>query len=131
MENKSKETTASISIHEFARLCKEVDRELEEEFAGVFAQKRIYEKAAAYADALADPAVAVKSCWDIAEHAGHGTPGQFQSLRIVMRALPLVPRSLRRRQAASAAARLRSEAPHAAAGPRSVHSEIPERETPT
>ena len=80
MENKSKETTASISIHEFARLCKEVDRELEEEFAGVFAQKRIYEKAAAYADALADPAVAVKSCWDIAEHAGHGTPGQFQSL---------------------------------------------------
>jgi SRSO17 transposase len=78
--NKNKETTASISVHEFARICKEVDREFEEELAGVFAQKRTYEKAAAYASALADPAVPVKSCWDMAQHAGHETPGQFQSL---------------------------------------------------
>ena len=56
-------------------------------------------------------------------------PGR--AYRIAMRALPLLPRSLQRRQAASSAARLRSEAPHAAAGPRSVHTEISQRETPT
>ena len=56
--------------------------------------------------------------------------------RIAMRALPLLPRSLQRRQAASAAARLRSQAPHAATGPRSVQTETSgltetsERETP-
>ena len=62
-----------------------------------------------------------------------GKPMVFpgRAYRIAMRALPLLPRSLQRRQAASAAARLRSRAPHAAAGPRSVHTGIPERERPT
>jgi hypothetical protein len=48
-----------------------------------------------------------------------------------MRALPLVPRSMRRRQAASSAARLRSQAPAAATGPRSAQPGISDRETPT
>ena len=55
-------------------------------------------------------------------------PGR--AYRIVMRALPLVPRSLRRRQAASSAARLRSQAPPAATGPRSAQPGISDRETP-
>jgi hypothetical protein len=38
--NKNKETTASVSVHEFARICKQVDREFEDELVGVFAQKR-------------------------------------------------------------------------------------------
>jgi short-subunit dehydrogenase len=53
-------------------------------------------------------------------------PGR--AYRIAMRALPLQPRSLQRRQAASAAARLRSQAPHAAAGTGSAG--ITEGETP-
>jgi SRSO17 transposase len=57
-----------------------VDSDFERDFAGVFAQKRTCEKAAAYVGALADPAVPVKSCWDMAQHAGQETPGQFQSL---------------------------------------------------
>lgn len=80
MENKTAETAASISVYELERICKEVDRELEAEFAGVFAQKRTYKKAAAYAGALGNPAVPVKSCWGMAEGAGNETPGQFQSL---------------------------------------------------
>jgi hypothetical protein len=73
-------TTASISVYKFDQICKEVDRELEAEFAGVFAQKRTYKKAAAYADALGNPAVPLKSCWGMSEGAGNDTPGQFQSL---------------------------------------------------
>jgi SRSO17 transposase len=78
--NKTEETAASVSIYEFDRIRKEVDRELETELAGVFAQKRTYDKAAAYVAALGDPAVLVKSCWGMAEGAGNDTPGQFQSL---------------------------------------------------
>jgi DDE superfamily endonuclease len=78
--NKTEGTAASVSIYEFDRICKEVDRELAAEFAGVFAQKRTYDKAAAYVAALGDPAVPVKSCWGMAEGAGNETPGQFQSL---------------------------------------------------
>ena len=64
------------------------------------------------------------------------TPGKplvfpGRAYRIAMRTLPLLPRSLQRRQAASSAARLRSEAPHAAAAPRSGHTGVSERETPT
>lgn len=55
-------------------------------------------------------------------------PGR--AYRIAMRALPLLPRPLQRRQAAAAAARLRSQAPRAAAGPRSANAGIPENETP-
>ena len=80
MENKTAETTASISVYELDQICKEVDRELEAEFAGVFAQKRTCKKAAAYVGALGNPAVPVKSCWGMAEGAGNETPGQFQSL---------------------------------------------------
>lgn len=57
-----------------------MDRDLEAELAGVFAQKRTYDKAAAYVAALGDPAVLVKSCWSMAEGSGNKTPGQFQSL---------------------------------------------------
>jgi SRSO17 transposase len=74
------ETAASVSVYELARICKEVDRDLAAEFAGIFAQKRTYDKAAAYVAALGDPAVPVKSCWSMAESAGNQTPGQFQSL---------------------------------------------------
>lgn len=55
-------------------------------------------------------------------------PGR--AYRIAMRALPLLPRPLQRRQAASAAARVRSQALHAVAGSRSAHAGIPEKETP-
>ena len=74
------ETTASVSIQEFAQVCKDVDHEIEEEFAGVFAQKRTYLKATAYVDALLDPCIPMKSAWDAAEWAGYETPGPFQSL---------------------------------------------------
>ena len=80
MKNQTAETTASVSVYELEQICKEVDRELEAEFSSVFAQKRTYKKAAAYADALGDPAILVKSCWGMAEGAGNETPGQFQSL---------------------------------------------------
>jgi SRSO17 transposase len=73
-------TTASISVYELDQVCKEVDRELKAEFSGIFAQQRTYKKAAAYADALGDPAILVKSCWGMAEGAGNETPGKFQSL---------------------------------------------------
>lgn len=57
-------------------------------------------------------------------------PGR--AYRVAMRVLPLIPLPLQRRQAASSAARLRSQAPHAATGgPRSVHTGISERQTPT
>jgi uncharacterized protein len=46
--------------------------------------------------------------------------------RIAMRALPLLPRSLRRRRAAATAARLRGQAPYPAA----AHPGIPDSETP-
>jgi short-subunit dehydrogenase len=49
--------------------------------------------------------------------------------RIAMRVLPVLPRSRRRRQAASSAVRLRSQA-HAAAGYRSAPAEESTRETP-
>jgi short-subunit dehydrogenase len=55
-------------------------------------------------------------------------PGR--AYRIAMRALPLLPRSLQRHQAASTAARLRSQASPAATGPGSAHPGIPESETP-
>jgi hypothetical protein len=75
-----KETTALVSVHEFARICKDVDLEIESEFSGIFAQKRTYAKAADYIAALSDPLVPVKSAWDAAEYSGYDTPGPFQSL---------------------------------------------------
>ena len=55
-------------------------------------------------------------------------PGR--AYRIAMRALPLLPRALQRRQAAASAVRLRGQAPPAATGPGSAHPRIPESETP-
>ncbi len=54
-------------------------------------------------------------------------PGR--AYRTAMRVLPLLPRSMQRHQAASAAARLRSQAP-AAKGLRSAHPDMPHREPP-
>lgn len=80
MNNKTRETTASISVQDFTRICKEVDREIREEFESVFAQKRTYEKAAGYADALANPFIPVKTSWALAEYSRYATPGPVQSL---------------------------------------------------
>lgn len=80
MTNKQQKTTASISIEEFGRICNNVDREFEEYFGDAFAQRRTYAKAAAYVDALADPLLARKTAWQIAEHAEFETPRQIQSL---------------------------------------------------
>lgn len=57
-----------------------MDLEIESEFAGIFAQKRAYEKAADYIAALSDPLVPMKSAWDAAEYFRYDTPGPFQSL---------------------------------------------------
>jgi short-subunit dehydrogenase len=54
-------------------------------------------------------------------------PGR--AYRTAMRVLPLLPRSVQRHQAASSAARLRSQAP-AAEGLRSAHPDMPKREPP-
>ena len=83
MKNQTAETTASVSVYELEQICKEVDRELEAEFSSVFAQKRTYKKAAAYSDALGDPAILVKSCWGMAEGAGNETPGTAAALGAV------------------------------------------------
>ncbi|MGH3926663.1 MAG: IS701 family transposase, partial [Pseudonocardiaceae bacterium] len=48
--------------------------------AGVFAQHRTWRKAGDYTDALTACDTPVKTCWDLAEKAGHDTPGLFQSL---------------------------------------------------
>jgi hypothetical protein len=77
---KERDPIASVRLPEFERICKEVDLEIRSEFAGVFPQKRTYEKAEAYVAALSDPCVPVKSAWDAAEYAGYATPGPFQSL---------------------------------------------------
>ncbi len=53
-------------------------------------------------------------------------PGR--AYRMAMRVLPLLPRSLQRRRAAQAATRMRSTG--AAAGPRSIDSDVPQREAP-
>jgi len=75
-----KETTAALSVHEFTQVCNDVDLDMESVFAGIFAQKRTYEKAANYVSVLSDPQVPVKSTWDAAEFSGYDTPGPFQSL---------------------------------------------------
>ena len=77
---KTKETTAWVSLQEFWQVCKAVDLEIESEFTGIFAQLRTYKKAEAYVAALSGPLVPVKSTWDAAEYAGYENPGPFQSL---------------------------------------------------
>lgn len=79
MTSKTDETAASVSLPEFRSVCKAVDLEIEREFAGAFAQKRTFVKAASYADALSSEKVAGNS-WAIAEYSGYADPGPVQSL---------------------------------------------------
>jgi SRSO17 transposase len=74
------ETTAEISVHELAGICKEVDQEIESEFSGLFAQGRTWKKAEVYVSALSSPSLPGKSAWGLAEHAGYESPGPLQSL---------------------------------------------------
>jgi DDE superfamily endonuclease len=74
------ETTAAVSLQEFLLICKDIDREIESEFSGSFAQRRTWEKAKAYIQALSCPQIAVKSTWDAAEYSGYDNPGPLQSL---------------------------------------------------
>lgn len=74
------ETAATISIDDLRAASNQIDTELAQIFAGVFAQHRTWRKAAAYTDALTACDTPVKTCWDLAEKAGHHTPGLFQSL---------------------------------------------------
>lgn len=69
-----------MSLPEFRQICKDVDLEIESEFARIFAQKRTYEKAARYIAALSNLLIPVKSAWDAAEYSGYETPGPYQSL---------------------------------------------------
>lgn len=80
MENKIKETTAWINIHDLERVCKSVENRVTAEIAGTFAQRRTLEKAMAYAGALSDPRIPVKTSWQIFESLGHENPGRVQSL---------------------------------------------------
>lgn len=74
------DTAAVISIDDLRTASNQIDTELTQTFADVFAQHRTWRKAAAYTDALTACDTPVKTCWDLAEKAGHHTPGPFQSL---------------------------------------------------
>ncbi|HEU0086266.1 MAG TPA: hypothetical protein VFQ77_01195, partial [Pseudonocardiaceae bacterium] len=76
----TREAAASISIDDLRTASNQIDTELAQIFAGVFAQHRTWRKAAAYTDALTACDVPIKACWELAEKAGHTTPGLFQSL---------------------------------------------------
>ena len=75
-----KEAAASISVQDLIRVCNKVDQEIRDEFGSVFAQKRTYEKAAAYTDALANHLLPVKTSWSTGEYSGYENPGPIQSL---------------------------------------------------
>ena len=74
------ETVATLGIDELRTVSNQIDTEFTQTFAGVFAQYRTWRKAAAYAAALTACDTPVKTCWGLAEKAGHDTPGPFQSL---------------------------------------------------
>ncbi|MCA1696746.1 MAG: transposase, partial [Actinobacteria bacterium] len=76
----TKEAAATISIDDLRTVSNQIDTEFTQTFAGVFAQHRTWLKAADYADALTACDTPVKTCWELAEKAGHDTPGPFQSL---------------------------------------------------
>jgi SRSO17 transposase len=77
---KEEETTAGVSVYEFARICKSVDLEIDSEFSGFFFQARTWNKAADYIAALSSPSLPVKSAWNLAEYAKYDDPGPLQSL---------------------------------------------------
>ncbi|MCA1695771.1 MAG: IS701 family transposase [Actinobacteria bacterium] len=74
------ETAAAISIDDLRTISNQIDTEFTQTFAGVFAQHRTWRKAADYINALTTCDTPVKTCWELAEKAGHDTPGPFQSL---------------------------------------------------
>ena len=80
MKTKTPETAATISIDDLRTVSNRIDTEFTQTFAGVFAQHRTWRKATAYTDALTACDTPVKTCWELAEKAGHDTPGPFQSL---------------------------------------------------
>ncbi|MCA1602154.1 MAG: transposase [Acidobacteria bacterium] len=80
MSTKQEETAAAISVGDLRTISNQIDTEFTRTFAGVFAHHRTWRKAAAYADALTACDTPIKTCWGLAEKAGHDTPGPFQSL---------------------------------------------------
>jgi SRSO17 transposase len=81
--NKTQETVAALTLGQFEQVCDQVDAQLAEVTAEVFAQKRTRLKAAKYVETLCRDDVPVKSCWDMAEAAGYEQPRPFQSLMSV------------------------------------------------
>jgi SRSO17 transposase len=77
---KPEETVATISIDDLRTVSNQIDTEFTQTFAGVFAQHRTWRKATDYTETLTACDTPVKTCWDLAEKAGHDTPGPFQSL---------------------------------------------------
>lgn len=80
MTTKGQEAVAAISVDDLRTISNQIDTEFTQTFAGVFAQHRTWRKAGDYTDALTACDTPVKTCWDLAEKAGHDTPGPFQSL---------------------------------------------------
>lgn len=80
MTTKGQEAVAAISVDDLRTISNQIDTEFTQIFAGVFAQHRTWRKASDYTDALTACDISVKTCWDLAEQAGHDTPGPFQSL---------------------------------------------------
>jgi len=69
-----------MSIDGLQTVSNQIDTELAQIFAGVFAQHRTWLKAADYVDALTACDTPVKTCGELAEQAGYDTPGPFHSL---------------------------------------------------
>ena len=80
MSTKTEEAVAAISVDDLRAVSNQIDTEFAQTFTSVFAQQRTWCKAAAYAEALTACDTPVKTCWELAEKAGHNTPGLFQSL---------------------------------------------------
>jgi SRSO17 transposase len=78
--NTTRETTASVSVRELERVCKEVDGLIGEKISSAFMQQRTYDKAVYYAGALSSPFTQNKTSWGIAEYIGYENPGPVQSL---------------------------------------------------
>lgn len=80
MTTKGHEAAAAISVDDLRTISNQIDTEFAQTFAGVFAQHRTWRKAGDYTTALTACDTPIKTCWDLAEKAGHDTPGAFQSL---------------------------------------------------
>jgi SRSO17 transposase len=80
VSTQTEEAVAAISVDDLRAVSNQIDTEFAQTFAGVFAQHRTWRKAADYANALTACDTPVTTCWELAEKAGHDTPGAFQSL---------------------------------------------------